>query len=169
MRRPTIAPGDATGVRRRGPDSADDGWLLREMTKAASVFWAGLLVGVSFLATPVKFQAESLSLPVALDVGRATFHLMSKVEIGLTGVVLVLVGLALSRGQGNRLIVACAVTIALIVIAQAVWLLPELDTRVAARIDGRELESSPLHLIYIVMEIVKLASLLMIAAIATRR
>lgn len=34
-----------------------------------AVLWAGLLLGVSFLATPVKFLAPSLSLPVALDVG----------------------------------------------------------------------------------------------------
>lgn len=31
-----------------------------------ATLWAGLLLGVSFLATPVKFLAPSLSLPVAL-------------------------------------------------------------------------------------------------------
>ena len=34
----------------------------------AATLWAGLLMGVSFVATPVKFLAPSLSLAVALDV-----------------------------------------------------------------------------------------------------
>ena len=42
--------------------------------------WIGLLVGVCFIATPAKFQAQSLSLPVALDVGRSTFAIWNNVE-----------------------------------------------------------------------------------------
>ena len=47
------------------------------------LLWAGLTLGVAFLATPAKFLAPSLSLTVALDVGRQTFHLYNRVEIGL--------------------------------------------------------------------------------------
>ena len=36
--------------------------------------WAGLVLGVSFVATPVKFLAPSLSLADALAVGRVTFE-----------------------------------------------------------------------------------------------
>ena len=49
----------------------------------------GLLIGVSFLATPVKFRAASLDLPVALDVGRVTFELFSKVELGFCAALLI--------------------------------------------------------------------------------
>jgi len=42
--------------------------------------WIGLLVGVGFIATPTKFQAQSLSLPVTLDVGRSTFAIWNNVE-----------------------------------------------------------------------------------------
>src|SRR5690606_30735313 len=48
-----------------------------------AVLWTGLLLGVSFLATPVKFLAPSLSLPVALDVGRQTFMVFNWVEVAL--------------------------------------------------------------------------------------
>jgi hypothetical protein len=48
---------------------------------ALALVWAGTLFGVSFLATPVKFLAPSLTLPVALDVGRQTFGVFSLVEI----------------------------------------------------------------------------------------
>src|SRR5690606_22365267 len=46
-----------------------------------SLVWIGALLGVSFLATPVKFLAPSLTLPVALDVGRQTFHWYNRLEL----------------------------------------------------------------------------------------
>src|SRR5690606_9509596 len=55
----------------------------------ASLVWIGALLGVSFLATPVKFLAPSLTLPVALDVGRQTFHWLNRVEIVLAAATLV--------------------------------------------------------------------------------
>lgn len=48
-----------------------------------ATLWLGLLIGVSFLATPVKFQAPSLTLATALEVGQATFALFTRVEWGL--------------------------------------------------------------------------------------
>ncbi len=45
-----------------------------------TVLWIGLLIGASFLATPAKFLAPSLSRAAALDVGRHTFAIFNKVE-----------------------------------------------------------------------------------------
>jgi hypothetical protein len=44
--------------------------------------WSGLLIGVSFVATPARFLAPSLQLPQALDVGRWTFHVLTLVARG---------------------------------------------------------------------------------------
>lgn len=41
-------------------------------TTAILFIWAGLLIGVSFVAKPAKFLAPSLALAQALDVGRWT-------------------------------------------------------------------------------------------------
>jgi hypothetical protein len=54
------------------------------------MFWLGLLIGVAFLATPAKFLAPSLSLPVALDVGRQTFYVFNKVEWVMGAVLLLM-------------------------------------------------------------------------------
>jgi hypothetical protein len=35
------------------------------------ILWAGLILGVSFIATPVKFMAQHLTMPVALEIGKA--------------------------------------------------------------------------------------------------
>ena len=53
--------------------------------------WLGLLVGVSFIATPVKFAAPTLELGPALDVGRVTFALFSKIEWGVAGILALVV------------------------------------------------------------------------------
>jgi hypothetical protein len=58
---------------------------------AIALLWCGLLLGVSFLATPAKFMAPSLSLVVALDVGRQTFAVMNKVEWLFVAVLLALI------------------------------------------------------------------------------
>jgi hypothetical protein len=53
--------------------------------------WSGLLIGVSFVATPAKFLAPSLQLPQALDVGRWTFHVLTLMEwtlVIMTGLLL---------------------------------------------------------------------------------
>ena len=50
------------------------------MIRFIAYVWLGLVLGVSFLATPIKFRAKSLTRPVALDVGRTTFHAFGKLE-----------------------------------------------------------------------------------------
>ncbi|HDZ08236.1 MAG TPA: hypothetical protein ENH93_08700 [Pseudohongiella sp.] len=113
-----------------------------------------MLLGVSFLATPVKFVAPSLSLPVALDVGRQTFMVFNWLEVAL-GLMLVV----FTVGTARRWMQATAVTIALIVAMQTIWLLPVLDARVQVILDGSTPPASVLHMIYIVADALKLTLL----------
>ena len=121
-------------------------------------FWLGLLVGVSFVATPVKFSAESLTLPVALDVGRATFRFFNNVEWIAFGALVVAVILS------GPLAFPSAITALLgtILLAQTVWLLPTLDGRIAAIIAGQTVTHSIDHFIYIGLDVSKAAFLLLI-------
>ena len=120
------------------------------------LFWAGLLFGVSFLATPVKFQAPSLDLPVALDVGRYTFLWLNKFEIGLA---LVSAGL-LWKGARNVLVRIGGGAVIAWVAAKALWALPVLDQRTEMVLQGSQPPPSPLHTIYIVCDVVELVLLL---------
>lgn len=112
------------------------------------LLWAGLTLGVAFLATPAKFLAPTLSLPVALEVGQQTFHLYNRVEIGL---LLGLAGFGAIWTPPRGWWFALALP-AIVVLAQALWLLPLLDARVAAIIAGATPPASPLHVIYIAAE-----------------
>ena len=130
--------------------------LVDRLSPRLLLLWAGLSAGVAFLATPVKFMAPSLSLPVALDVGRHTFRVYNEVELALLGVLVVLS--AWSKTRRSRYL-ALAVPGA-VAAAQALWLIPALDARVSAILAGGQPPPSNLHALYIGAEMLKLAWLL---------
>lgn len=130
-----------------------------------AAMWLGMLLGVSFLATPIKFHAQSLELAVALDVGRVTFAAFSKVERGLA----ILLALAAVWPGRKRSEFALALTVVAIVFLQVFWLLPALDMRVAAVIAGNPLPASLHHPLYAALEAIKALLLAATAAIAVSR
>lgn len=142
-------------VRPRGPR--------REVASVALavvvLIWAGMLIGVSFLATPAKFEAPSLTLPVALDVGRHTFGVFSPIEIAAAVIVT-----ALAAASRRRAILAVVALVDAIVALQAVWLLPVLDARVETILAGGSVPGSPLHALYIGLDVVELLALLALGA-----
>lgn len=130
------------------------------------VLWAGIAIGVAFLATPAKFLAPSLSLPAALDVGRATFAVYNRAELGLLALLL-LIGFA-SRAP-RRWYLALSVPGAIAVL-QAVWLIPALDDRVSVILaGGAHLANSSLHAGYIAAELAKIAALISFGLCAPER
>ncbi len=137
---------------------------LRTALGALILLWAGLLIGVSFLAAPAKFAATSLSLPVAMDVGMHEFGTLNLVEIGLAIVVLALAALA-RPGRWIWLGIGIA---ALIVALQTVWLLPLLDARAALIMQGGTPPAAPWHTLYVLAEVLKLLVLLVTGWLALR-
>lgn len=126
------------------------------------LLWAGILFGVSFLATPVKFTAPSLTLPVAIDVGRSTFALLNRVELGCAAIS---VGL-LFVGASKTLLVRLAAGVAVLgLLLDTFWLLPILDERAQAVIEGAMPTASSLHEVYIGIDLAKLAGLLVAAIV----
>lgn len=117
--------------------------------------WAGLLMGVSFIATPAKFCAPSLPRPVALEVGRTTFAIWNNVEwLLLTVVTLVILG---AKASLFSLVATGALN--LLLMAQSMILLPGLNKRVAAIIGGGRPAPSSDHATYIGIDILKLCIL----------
>jgi len=87
---------------------------------AIALVWAGMVLGVSFVATPAKFLAPSLPLPIAIDVGRHTFRTFGRIELAL----MVLFGLRAEVSARPLALVP-----GFIVLAQALWLQPRLGAR----------------------------------------
>ena len=130
--------------------------VLDRLSARLILLWAGLSIGVAFLATPAKFLAPSLALPVALEVGRYTFSIYNQAELALL-LVLALLGVR-SRLWPMRYLALSAPGV--IVVAQAIWLIPALDARVSAILAGQTPPASNLHALYIGAELAKVLWLL---------
>lgn len=117
--------------------------------------WAGLLVGVSFIATPAKFCAHSLSLPVALDVGRTTFAIWNNVE----WLLLAVMALATLEAKASLFPLAAAGALNLLLLIQSMILLPGLNRRATAIISGAKPAPSSDHATYIAIDFCKLCIL----------
>lgn len=121
------------------------------------LIWFGMTVGVSLLATPVRFTAATITREVALDVGQVVFAALNKAEFVALIILLVLVR---ASGLAKNLWAACG-ALALILIAQSMWLLPELSARTQQIIEGIEPPPSIAHGAYSALELSKLLLLLL--------
>ena len=117
--------------------------------------WAGLLVGVSFIATPALFRAPSLTLPAALDAGRTTFARWNTIEWLLLG----MMALAMVFTRPSAFAVASAGVLDILFLIQSMILLPALNNRVATIIAGRKLPPASDRLLYITIDVLKLCIL----------
>ena len=132
---------------------------------ALLMLWAGVLIGVSFLAAPAKFAAPSLTLPVAMDVGRQEFGALNVAEIALT---LATLALALYVRVEHTLWLGLGLAAAVVAV-QALWLLPVLDARAEMIIQGETPPSAPWHMLYVALEVFKLLALLVTGWLALWR
>lgn len=122
--------------------------------------WAGIVIGVSLISTPVKFQAPLLTMAAGLDVGRYTFRLLSQIELGLAAAAIAASLLARPR----QLIIGALVLVIAAVLVQHFWLLPMLDARVTRILAGESVPASSSHTVFASIEVIK--SLLLMAAAA---
>lgn len=118
--------------------------------------WFGMTAGISLLATPLRFSAPTITRPIALDVGRVVFAALNKAEFVALILLLIVVRIA---GFAKAMWAACCV-LALILIAQSMWLLPELAARTQQIIEGIEPPPSFVHGAYSILELSKLLLLL---------
>jgi hypothetical protein len=135
---------------------------------AVLLLWAGVVIGVSFLAAPAKFDAPSLTLPVAIEVGREEFGTLNLVELALVAASLALAAWA----RPGRMVWLGLGLASLVVVLQWLWLLPVLDARAQIVIEGATLPPAPWHAIYVAVECVKVLALLAagwLALLATSR
>lgn len=120
-----------------------------------SFVWIGFLLAISFMEAWVKFRAVSLDLSTGLDVGVHVFGALNMVERFFAAALLVYVFIYYT----DKLIVLAGLTIFTFVIAQSGYLLPELNQHAQLIIQGMQPEKSSVHLMYGLMEFVKLIAL----------
>ncbi|GAL85913.1 hypothetical protein MYP_3142 [Sporocytophaga myxococcoides] len=118
--------------------------------------WAGMILGISFLEAPLKFQAPNVTLGIGLGIGRLVFGALNKIEL-LFSIILIVLSFITRPSVKFRLLLGL---LSMILLFQTTWLLPALDERAQIIIDGRIPSGGSPHIIYVVAEIIKLVSLI---------
>lgn len=114
--------------------------------------WFGMTAGVSLLSTTARFAAPLVTRPIALDIGAVTFAMLNKAEFIALIALLVVVR---ASGRARQWWAICGI-LALILVAQSAWLLPELTERGAMIAQGTEPPPSIAHAAYSILELLKL-------------
>lgn len=129
-----------------------------------SILWIGFLLAISFMEAPLKFQAELVTLPIGLSVGRVIFGALNKIEWVLLALIIICEGFnKLKNGTLGWALVLLA-----IVCFQSFWLLPTLDARAVLIIEGNLLPPSNTHFYYLAFEVAKLTVLVLYTRLALK-
>jgi len=131
--------------------------LVKTLKIAVPFIWFGMVLAISFMEAPLKFQAPGVTLPLGLGIGRLVFFVLNKME-NVCGLLLIF---AFWRERSNtRLETATLGTALLLLLLESVWLLPVLDARAELVITGAEPPFSQMHLIYIAFDAIKVIALM---------
>lgn len=140
--------------------------LARSVKLAVPFIWFGMVLAISFMEAPLKFQAPGITIPLGLGIGRLVFFTLNKMEI----VCAVLLLVAFIRDQNSSRIMYITFGAAfLILLLETVWVLPMLKVRTDQVIAGTATPFSNTHIVYIIFDALKLVSLLMLGIATTRR
>ena len=126
------------------------------------IFWAGFVSSISFMEAWLKFQAPGITLPLGLGIGKLVFSALNIVEWVLLAGYLIL---NIFRYKSLRFLLTSYLiqVVVLILLIQTIWLLPGLIERSDLIISGKEPGDSNIHIYYISLEIIKVASLIILA------
>lgn len=128
---------------------------------AVTFVWAGMVLAISFLETPLKFQAPDVTLRIGLGIGRLVFRALNSVELVLAVVLLIAV-FAGDVPSGSSI---AAVIAAVLLLGQVGLVRPQLTKRSNRVLAGEDAPRSHAHYAYVVLEVGKLAALLTTGAL----
>jgi hypothetical protein len=128
--------------------------------------WIGLLGGLSFIETPLKFLAPDVTLPIALGIGRLVLT-----GANIAGAVL-LVALTIVSSLQPRVPRRAWYAIGalwLVLLVEVAVIRPPLNARTDAILAGQDPGDSPLHVIYIAADLMLLVLLVLYVVLSRPR
>ena len=126
--------------------------FFRILQIAIPFVWFGMIGAISFMEAPLKFQAPGITLALGLGIGRIIFQTLNVIEIVFA--LLLVLSLFVHRPAGAFVKAAAAVIVTLLML-ETLWLLPALDLRAEAVIQGTAAPYSNMHFIYIAFDAIK--------------
>ena len=129
--------------------------LFHKLLVCISLVWLGMIIAISFLGAPIGFMVPGPTFKTGLDIGRQVFDFFNEIEWTMAIAIAILI--VIVRQKDRRLIFPGVVC--LILALQTFLLLPILFDRVELIIQGQTPPSSPVHPIYVFLEILKAVAL----------
>lgn len=137
--------------------------MLARLVSRIALLTAGTVIGISFVAQPLKFRADDVPLAHLVRAGSAIFHGSHALQLAvLCGLVLLAL---LTRARGALGLLIAALGSLLVQVA----LMPAFDLRVEALAAGQpQAPAAALHMAYVACELLKLASLVIVGCSGRR-
>lgn len=130
--------------------------MASKLTSIIALLWAGMIMGISFLESWVKFRTPSITKEIAFDVGRTVFGAFHIVQWFLLGVLVVCSLFA--KLTLTRWVIIGILTV--LFLLQSMWLLPTLNGYVTLILSGNKPPHSIVHGLYGIFEILKFVLLI---------
>lgn len=130
--------------------------LYTALLLAVTFLWLGLVLAISFLEAPLRFRAPGVTIRIGLGIGRLVFRALNAVEAVLAAAVLVVVLAGTVRGGA----VGAAAIAVLVLVVQLAVVRPRLTRRSDRVLAGEDAPRSHAHLIYVGLEVAKVAALI---------
>lgn len=127
--------------------------------------WVGLLIGLAFIETPLKFLAPDVTTEIALGIGRLVLT-----AADIAGVLL-LAGLTLVSALPPRVERGRAVALGalwLVLLIQVAVVRPLLNARTDVILSGRDAGESPLHAFYVIADVLLIVGLIIYIVFTAR-
>ena len=134
---------------------------------ALPVLWFGMVVAISFIEAPLKFQAPGITIPLGLGIGRLVFAVLNIVEAAiLLALTLVSFWPVSARLEGKRLLIWFSLIV--VFAAKVAGVRPPLNARTDLVLDGADPGQSLWHYAYIACDVATLVLLVLFALSAGR-
>ena len=132
------------------------------LTFAIACLLLGIITAISFIETPLKFQVEGMTLPIALGLGKLMFGISTNIQLGAI-LLIFLVLLTQKNTPDKTWIFVSTVSIIFLLAMEKFWMLPILDARADVLMQGKGLPPTPLHDYFIYAEVIKFVLILVLA------
>lgn len=130
--------------------------MTKKLLIALCFIWLGLVLGISFLEAPLKFQAPGITIKLGLGIGRLVFTALNRIEFVFMVTTGIMAWAIRFYKPGFVLIAILSFT----VLFQTFYLLPALDERALKILAGEIVPASFHHHLYIYTEVFKIVILI---------
>lgn len=139
--------------------------IVRSLRYVVPSVWIGLLFGLAFIETPLKFLTPGVTMPIALGIGRLVLTAADIAGVVLLAIITVLCVL---RPRVTRAVAVVTGALWVVLLLQVGAIRPLLNARTDIILAGGSTADSPLHVLYIVADVLLLVGLTVFLVLVAR-